>query len=380
MKILLIRTNGNLVNFSTYNLQEVGLAKAFIRNGMQCDIVYYGADKDTHVQELIYNNNVIKIFWTKGFSILENGFFFGLKKMAKEYDIIQVSEYDQVTSIFLAFFSQYRKKVYIYHGPYLCEYNEKYKVKCQIIDRIPLPRKRKECVPCFAKSIFARDFLYQRGFKNIVITGVGLDTDRFSKKSIIDIKTKDIINRIQSKFVLLYVGRIEKRRNTMFLIELVRKLKSEVRNFCLLIIGDGDEEYVLKCKDLIKKYNLNELICWVNKVEQSQLPHIYENSNIFLLPTSYEIFGMVMLESMFYSLPIITTRHGGSETVINNGTNGFVCKLEINEWCSKIKELYNEPQLCKFIGQNATYTINKDFTWDVIAKKMQQTYIRNLVN
>lgn len=373
MKVLLFRTNGNKLDITKYNSQEIGLAKALRRKGIECDIAYY-TDSDSTIQKLPLNDENIQIYWLKGKSIAGNGFFRNIDIILEQYDVIQVSEYDQTTSLLLAFFSRFKNRVVIYHGPYLTEYNNKYKMKCKIIDRIPLPKKRKQTIPCFAKSILAKEFLQNRGFSNIVVTGVGLDTERLTISEKPSREVKSLTDLMKYRFSLLYIGNIEPRRNTLFLIRMMRKLVDNSSNIQLIMVGDGSESYKKECKQEISRLGLSEIITMYNRVPQSEVSCLYRAADVFLLPSSYEIYGMVMMESMYYGLPVITTKGGGSMTVIEDGNNGFIVDLEEQKWVDCVLGLHNNSTLCAQIGDNARKTILHKFTWDSIAEKMIDKY------
>lgn len=373
MRILLFRTNGNVLDINRYNSQELGLAKALRRQGIECDIAYYSAHS-TKTQNYKVNNGNIKIYWIKGINIAGNGFFFKIDNILNQYDIIQVSEYDQIISIKLAFFSKYRNKVVIYHGPYLTEYNKKYQLKCKVIDRIPLSKNRKGKIQCFAKSILAKEFLQMRGFKNVLVTGVGLDTERLVNPSYITGEVRNILKEMDKGFTLLYIGNIEPRRNIKFMINLMKKVCDCKIDANLIIVGSGNEEYQNECLELIEKYSLQNRIKIFGKVPQEQISVIYEKADIFLLPTSYEIYGMVMMEAMYYGLPVITTRNGGSLTVIKNKVNGCIEELNEQKWFDSINELYTDFNKRYSIGENARKTILNMFTWDSIVRKIIPIY------
>ena len=121
MKILIVRTFPDILNPQNYNIQEIGLAKALTRAGHQCGVVLYNGNCKSVVEKVpVWGNEEereILIYRLRGFSILKNGFFYSLNKIVNEYDIIQVHEYDQITSWF--YYAWSKKNVVIYHGPYL---------------------------------------------------------------------------------------------------------------------------------------------------------------------------------------------------------------------------------------------------------------------
>lgn len=85
----------------------------------------------------------------------------------------------------------------------------------------------------------------------------------------------------------------------------------------------GKQNYVAMCKEKLIELGLENDVIYREKLEQKYMPAIYQASDAFLLPTRYEIFGMVLLEAMYYGLPVFTTYNGGSSTLINN-ENGII--------------------------------------------------------
>ena len=87
-----------------------------------------------------------------------------------------------------------------------------------------------------------------------------------------------------------------------------------------------------------------------------------------MLPTEYEIFGMVLLEAMYYSTVVITTENGGAGVLIRNEENGFVLDLvSSDKWAEKIIALSRNVERMQKISDKAHETIAENFTWDHLA-------------
>ena len=95
MKILIVRTGGDILNTSNYNSQEIGLAKALLDLGNTCDIVYFNGKNPSRVEEIHHNGKIIKIYWEHGLSVALNGIFPNINRLLPSYDVIQTIEYDQ---------------------------------------------------------------------------------------------------------------------------------------------------------------------------------------------------------------------------------------------------------------------------------------------
>lgn len=379
MKILILRVFPNKVNMQSYNLQEIGLAKALIRKGHQCDVAYFGGKEKDHEERILFSEGAIRVIWLHGFGILMEGVYPTLSKYIHEYDIIQVSEYVGVTSCWLNLF--YQNKVVNYHGPYYCAENRKDIIKAAIWDRTLLPLSRKRKMLVMTKSNLATDYLLSKGIENVTTVGVGLDLDNICKVEQ-ENRTHEFVEYLRTKKgnhkFLLYVGAMEDRRNILFLLDTFAKVLISQPECRLVLVGKGSHEYIAKCNQKIEQLNLQDKVYYCEQVEQKFLKSIYELSDLFLLPTSYEIFGMVLLEAMYFSLPVLTTYNGGSSTLINLENGIVIEKLDKNEWAEKIKALLLDSERCAKIGENAHKTIIQGYTWDVLADRILKIYQQRL--
>lgn len=377
MKILIIRTYPDELNIKNYNCQELGLAKALVKQGNICDIVLYTSKNEKYEEEIIVDDRKkIHIYYLKAKKFLKNVLFDkeDLKSIIKNYDIVQVAEYDQIGNIQI---KKIAKKMIIYHGPYSSKFTKGYNLKCKISDFIYLFNKDYKSTPCIAKSKLAEEFLRKKGFENVTTIGVGLDNARFNEKvnkspKILELESA---KKDENLRYLLYIGKIERRRNTLFLINLLHAINKTKNNVKLILIGKGESEYIEEVKKEIEKYKLNDKIIYIEKMQQEELSNIYKISDIFLLPTEYEIFGMVLLEAMYFGLPVITTYNGGSSTIIENEKNGFICDgMNMENWKNVIKELLEKEKLYNYISKNEIETINNYYTWNNLSNKFFEVY------
>ncbi|MCR5798878.1 MAG: glycosyltransferase family 4 protein [Lachnospiraceae bacterium] len=409
MKILIIRTFPSILDPNGYNIQEIGFAKALVRAGVNCDVVLYNGNAGNEEREIevgvsdagqvaragmdisenttgptvggdkktaagpatgTEKNNItsakVHVYMRHGFGILKNGFFPGLKKIAKQYDLLQVHEYDQISS--WRFYAWYKDKpVVIYHGPYYDDYNKGYNLKCKVFDTLFLHIKHNRDTLCFTKSKAAAGFLKTKGFKNAVPIGVGLDTENFGSITADASETTD-----SDTFNLLYVGKIEPRRNSYLLLDILSRAVEIAREnkIHLTIVGDGEPAYVddwmKKAHPLIDAGHLT----YIKKKTQSELKQMYGQMNLMVFPSNYEIFGMVLLEAMYFNLPVISSDNGGSDTLISDGEDGVIVKnFDADIWAKRIVELAENKEEYQTIKDNLTAKDHSIYTWDGIAKR-----------
>lgn len=398
MKILIVRTFPDVLKIDSYNVQEIGLARALTMRGHQCDIVLYNGENEDRTQRYTFEKNGIEynfdIFWMKGKAFFKNGFMPGVKKLIPDYDVIQVHEYDQIMSWQL--YTKPRKPTVLYHGPYQHPYTRGYNLKCKVFDLLFLPWRRRKDVYALTKSELAADFLKGKGFEKVIPVGVGINVDNFTRKFEEVCKIDADINRLQdsalsnsaltktvvkekeierNKFRILYVGKIEERRNVYFLIDVFRKLQGMYGNLELVLIGDGEKEYKEAFLESIKAELESGTITHITKLAQNELPAYYASSDMFLFTTNYDIFGMVLLEAMYYGLPVVSTMNGGASMLIRNDVNGYVLdEFDLKMWTEKISGLIQDADKRKQMGMVAHQTIEEGFTWESMAEKFETVY------
>ncbi len=377
MKILIIRMYPDVLNINTYNCQEIGLAKALVRKNNICDIVLY-TDKVPYEEDIKFDNNTRKIhvYHLKAKSILKNALYTNdLYEIAKYYDIVQSTEYDQIANKEL--WNKFGNKLVIYHGPYCSEYTKGYKKKCIISDLYYRINKNFKNVQCIAKSKLAEELLLSKNFKNIQTIGVGLDSEKFEKNHIKNNDKIDYLIREKGNYkYLLYIGKLEERRNIIYLIDILKKLNNKDNIYKLIIVGKGKEEYIEKCREYAKEKAVLKNIIYIESMGQEELPNVYKIADVFVLPTQYEIFGMVLLEAMYFGVPVVTTLNGGSSMLIANNKYGQICDLQqINTWVDSIEELAilkadEKEKISKYIKEN--------YTWDKLSDKFIEVYKKGI--
>ena len=363
------------VERNTYNIQEGGLAKALVRKGHICDIVFWTDKEEKNITITVKGYGNVNVFYRHGKTALKNTVYTNCAELFKHYDIFQTAEYNQMQSWLLA--KQYPKKTIIYHGPYYSHFNKRYNTMCSVFDMFFLKRYLKLGTHFITKSKMAQEFLENKGIKraNIGTVGVGMDTQMLSNSKEVCTEPLFLTMRQDENLKLLYIGRFEKRRNIHFILDVFSKVINKKMNATLYMIGTGDKDYIEDCWKYAESKNIKNNIVYQEKMEQKYLAGVYGLADIFLLPTEYEIFGMVLLEAMYYHSVVLTTLNGGSSTLIDNGKNGFVLTLNnANDWADCIEKISRDKNAAMNICGLASHKIQEGFTWDKLADRFIEQY------
>lgn len=369
MKILIVRTHASYLDINSYNVQEIGLAKAYKAMGHTVDIVFWGGRASTRTVE---PEEGINIIYMKSFGVIKNGIFPGIKKLAAGYDLIQTHEYDQITSWLLYTDRKLCDKVILYHGPYYSSFNKGYNIMCRIADNIMLKLKANPRVRCFTKSEAAKDFLVSKGFVNVKAVGVGLDTSIWDEAVEPDLHSANQ-GQTGRPFTYLYIGKIELRRNSLFLMKLMDRLLTMHDDVRCVVVGDGDSDYLDQCLSVAKKHIDSGRMIYRSKVNQSEIASVYKESDCMLFPSIYEIFGMVLMEAMYFTVPVITSDNGGADMLYRNGENGLVInsnrygEFRLEEWVDAAERIYSDSKLREAIRTKLSEDRHR-LGWEEVAK------------
>lgn len=366
-KILYIRSGPYQVNPNAYNLQEIGLAKAFAEKGMQCDVLYYHKKKSFD-QKINKSGYEINVLWRRGIRLFRSGIYPQVlnREFLSQYDVVIISEYSQIMAVFLC---ELHPNVYIYNGPYYNLFKIPFVEK--IYDKlfVKLLDKKTRCI--FCKTEMAKEYLEAKNLTRCVPVGVGLDTEKFDVENQIEPKTQALLKKMQGHKNIVYVGAISKRKNVRVVAKAFDFIKEKGDlETQLVVIGKDENGCWKECEEQFGDKARNNVIR-VPYIKNAQLKYIYPITDVFVLPSIQEIFGMVLLEAMYFGAPTISSGSAGARTLIENGKSGYIIEnFDPENWALKITELLKNEHLRSKIGKAASERIQEQFMWSCIVEKM----------
>jgi glycosyltransferase involved in cell wall biosynthesis len=162
---------------------------------------------------------------------------------------------------------------------------------------------------------------------------------------------------------LLYVGSFLKRKNVPALIKLVEKIEAR-----LTIVGEGGNEE----KKVLRMIRNSGKVNYLGRIDdQSKLTQIYRQSDIFIMTSQGETFGLVYLESMSQGLPVLYSKDTGIDGLFKEGSIGYGITPgsvpEMKEAINKILANYQE------ISRNCVAEARK-LNWTRIAESYLDIY------
>lgn len=169
-----------------------------------------------------------------------------------------------------------------------------------------------------AQSTNTKDYANKLYFpnKNISIIQLGLPEPKFEKVS------REELSMKKDVLYLISIGRLVKRKGYDFLVKALKILKDRGQDINLILVGDGPEREYLE--SLASSSGISDKIIFLGSVPDEEKFQYLSASDIYVLPSLHEGFGIVLVEAMRCGLPIVATNEGGQTDIIKDEKNGIL--------------------------------------------------------
>jgi glycosyltransferase involved in cell wall biosynthesis len=167
-------------------------------------------------------------------------------------------------------------------------------------------------------------------------------------------------NELQSlqslpKPIFLFIGQLIPRKGLECLLEACVMLKQQgYNNYTLLIIGEGEQRKELEAFSKAQSLPVQ----WVGWIDYDSLGAYFKQSDVFVLPTIEDTWGMVILEAMTFGKPILCSKGAGASEMVIEGENGYLFEPEDIEGLAKaMGHFLDNPQLISSMGLSSQTAI-----------------------
>jgi glycosyltransferase involved in cell wall biosynthesis len=169
---------------------------------------------------------------------------------------------------------------------------------------------------------------------------------------------------------VLFVGRLVHEKGPHILISAASLLKESGIKFN--IVGEGAMKPFLE--DMSRKSGLSDCVSFLGHVTDARLAELYCRSYVCVFPSLYEPFGIVALEAMSAGTPVIASKTGGLDEIVEDGVNGLKFTPGSAESLAKVVQLLLErPDLRPRLVENGRATLRK-YSWSLVAEKTRSIY------
>jgi len=169
--------------------------------------------------------------------------------------------------------------------------------------------------------------------------------------------------------IILFVGRIDPLKGIDKLIKALPYLRN-IQQIRLLVIGGGEhsQHEIEQLRKLACNLKIQNSVAFLDLVKHEQLPYFYSAADVCVVPSYYESFGLVALESLACGTPVVATDVGDFRSIIRDGETGYVISDNVPHCLAdKIALLLSRPSADTKSAQLIRATVSK-FSWSNIAE------------
>lgn len=201
------------------------------------------------------------------------------------------------------------------------------------------------------------------------INGIGVDFSKYSPN--LDLNKKEFKKSLgldEDDFVLTSVGELNKNKNTLRLIDVIKSIDNPKVKYLICGQGPLKEKY----EEQIKKYNLEERVKLLGF--RKDIPDILTITDLYIMPSYREGLSKSMMEAMCYGLPVIASKIRGNIDLIGDNEGGILCSPDDNaEFATAIKKFVTDQNLLQKVKLRNTEFI-KQYDIKVVLKQLEEIY------
>ncbi len=182
---------------------------------------------------------------------------------------------------------------------------------------------------------------------------------------------------IGNRFILLFLGRLHPKKRLDIVVDAFASLASRVKNIHLVIAGpdDGAAE---KARISLEKSGLLEKSTFTGPLSGAAKWAAFQDTDLFLLPSEDENFGIAALEAMACGVPVLISDRVGLANAVLEGEAGLVLPRDWRVWSDALERLLGNPALRQRMGEMGRRLVSDRFTTERMAEAMKKLYAQIL--
>jgi len=181
---------------------------------------------------------------------------------------------------------------------------------------------------------------------------------------------KNTYNNEQNPITLLYLSNLIKGKGILLIIDAIDRLNKKGINFFFRIVGsEGDIKYS-QLTELIKLKGLENKVIILGPKFGNDKYDEFKNAGIFLLPSNYDTFGLVLLEAMQYGVPCISSNIGGIPDLIGDGRGVLMENISVDDLELCINKLLTDKLLRQNISHKSFDYYISNFTVNIFESRL----------
>jgi len=298
-----------------------------------------------------------------------------LERNIENYDLIHLHNYRSYQNVIVCKYARKYRIPYIVqaHGSVL-PFFEKQNLK-KMFDLVWGNKILKDARKCIAVSHVEREQYRKMGIpeSQIDIIPNGINPNEFMnlpEKG----KFRNKYHISPDEKIILYLGRIHKRKGLNFLIDSIFQL-SRIRNDIRLILVGPDDGYLENVKKMIQEKNLSPVVIFSGFLPEKEKYEALTDADVLVYPGIFEIFGLVPFEAILCGTPVIVTDDCGCGEIVKEAGCGYLVKYgDVNNLTKTLQLALENPDENESMVERGINYIQNNLAWESIVSKIELNY------
>ena len=178
---------------------------------------------------------------------------------------------------------------------------------------------------------------------------------------------------ITEEKIILYLGRVHKRKGLDVLIRACSYLFKEQRDAKLVIAGP-DDGFLMELEKLVKSLDLTDKVLFTGTLNRRKVLAAYNDTTVTVYPSVHEGFPIVPLESGIMGKPVVVSDHPAMDFVARGEFGLIVERGNVLQMKNALQKIVEDDVLARKFGRNGKKFIEGNFSWNVIVNKIERVY------
>jgi glycosyltransferase involved in cell wall biosynthesis len=173
---------------------------------------------------------------------------------------------------------------------------------------------------------------------------------------------------------LLFLSRLHPKKGIPMLLDAVARARSGGTAVELAIAGEGPDAYKNELLARVQQLGLSSAVRFVGHIEGESKRAAFASSDVYVLASHQENFGIAVAEAMWAGLPVIVSDQVGIASDVKQARAGVVVPVDTNALVAAIQRLAREPDERRSMGARASQFAASRYSWERAAREFLELY------
>lgn len=207
----------------------------------------------------------------------------------------------------------------------------------------------------------------------------GLDVEEYARLPARGSFRHNLGGMSENTKIILFLGRLHKIKGINYLIEAFSMFRKEFAP-CILVIAGPDEGELRNLKILSSRLDIQEQVRFVGPLYGEDKLAAYRDADLFVLPTAYEIYGLVTFEALLCGTPVVVSSESAAGQLISQAGAGYLSPYgDVPQLAATLTEALSDEDRSAAMVQAGQAFIRKHLLWPVLTQQLEKIYASQLV-